>query len=687
MFVPARVLKDAASPNMEATSESTSGKSFVSRTENTANATTLGSIAGWPTTPRKIQTKSWIWATTLAGDVILALLPVAFFALAGLAVCLEGRQISEFGESIVEATRLGPSIYPIIFAAVASRFYRTLALWRATGPKGITIGALEQILGSQSLAGTLHRIVSVRSHTLIGLPILLTWALSPIGGQSSSRLLYATEEVTDSVTTAYYSSTDTLSVFHSANMASKDFVTVSTLYSASLSASRAQKQAGADLWLRPKIPRLRTTNQIDGAWQEVNQTGMSDDDYASLIGIKVQGLEELSVGKSYNFLAEVSYIDFGCSLFRSDISREDTLSLLPNSSYIPDVARSFSFIGGSLPQQDRFTVQSSFFVTSDLPRWNRTLPTNYLHIYYGSRNTDRSQRYTLFSCTAKHVALEMAISCVHPVGCGVTRIRRSLSRRNEPDNRPPWTIASPAIANALMDFPLAARNGDAYTFSPTDNFIMGEEFPLRYRQLRDWTGVSDEQFSRRLTTAFNTFYLASLDPNNGTDTDVTQRPSSSSSSSSSASASASADAEHPPIGDAASAVGADEPRLISTPATLVTTQRVYRISRPWTGVFVAATVVLQVFALLGLCLPRLAASPAPEIFDFASSLTRENPWVPLPPGGSAMSGAERARVLRNMRVRVGDVMPRKEIGYVGVAAVGEGHQVEVEGLSWKRWYW
>jgi hypothetical protein len=52
------------------------------------------------------------------------------------------------------------------------------------------------------------------------------------------------------------------------------------------------------------------------------------------------------------------------------------------------------------------------------------------------------------------------------------------------------------------------------------------------------------------------------------------------------------------------------------------------------------------------------------IFDFVSSLTRDNPRVNAPHGGSGLDGAERARLLRKLPVQLGYVDAIAEVGYI-----------------------
>ncbi len=57
----------------------------------------------------------------------------------------------------------------------------------------------------------------------------------------------------------------------------------------------------------------------------------------------------------------------------------------------------------------------------------------------------------------------------------------------------------------------------------------------------------------------------------------------------------------------------------------------------------------------------------PDIPTHASSLKRNNPYIPLPPCGNTLDGMERARALKHVRVRLQDVQPDTPVGHVALA--------------------
>ncbi|CCC09796.1 unnamed protein product [Sordaria macrospora k-hell] len=645
-------------------------------------------LSEWPQGPQKIAPKGYTWWIGTIGDVILTITPVAFFVMAALAIQLERQPMDHDtrGHDLIEALKLAPTIYPIVFAAVAGRFYKTLALWSVTRSRGVSVGALEQMLGSQSFAGSLFRLFSVRSHVGVGLIIILTWALSPLGGQSSSRLLFKTVEISDSEVIAYYSSTDSLS---SMNSASGDQVTstgANSLFTSSLMAGEEQRRSMADLWGRPRIPRLQDPSTDN--WQTVHQADMTEADYAFLIGIKVLGLPNLNSTTSYSLAAEASYNDLDCNFVIRTLPSNKTPAYIPENRWtIPSLYR--DIVNGTNKTQIWLPGSGSpgsFFLISDFLAPERQAG-GHLHLLFGSHEGEHN--YTLYNCTVRNVPLELDIACSSPFGCGVQRYRRSKAPQwNEGDVHSPFTLAIPVIANVLRHFPTATgvlESGSPRYQTTIDNYLRGvTQFPFKVHYLSPWpTNITDEAFSRRLTLLFNTYYYASLDPFTATDSSYAKYPGEDD------------DIRSQPVyPDSSNGHFGGSTMVMVADAKEITRRELYGLNRHWVAILLLCTTVLETLALVGLFL-RLT-TPAPDIFDYGASLTRENPFVPVPNGGSAIGGAERARMLRKMRVKMADVKPDEQVGYVAlVGTTGEldqgvkahGEVIPTRALSRWRRYW
>jgi hypothetical protein len=85
----------------------------------------------------------------------------------------------------------------------------------------------------------------------------------------------------------------------------------------------------------------------------------------------------------------------------------------------------------------------------------------------------------------------------------------------------------------------------------------------------------------------------------------------------------------------------------------------------WVATLCIASIVLFLVSLIPPVFRLLCHGPPLEI-NLSDLLTRHNPYIPLSATGTSVEAAERTRLLRNIRVRYGDVEPRAEIGVLAV---------------------
>jgi hypothetical protein len=87
----------------------------------------------------------------------------------------------------------------------------------------------------------------------------------------------------------------------------------------------------------------------------------------------------------------------------------------------------------------------------------------------------------------------------------------------------------------------------------------------------------------------------------------------------------------------------------------------------WLSLYFISCSVLLMAVACGVVLNRMVV--APEILGFMSALTRDNPHVRIPGGGTAMSGIQRSRLLKDVRIRLGDIREeRDEVGYIAITS-------------------
>lgn len=93
----------------------------------------------------------------------------------------------------------------------------------------------------------------------------------------------------------------------------------------------------------------------------------------------------------------------------------------------------------------------------------------------------------------------------------------------------------------------------------------------------------------------------------------------------------------------------------------------YEIDRTWFALFCAGTVLLGICSATSMVLKY--RTQAPDIFGSVSSLTRDSRYFDgIPTGGSTLSGQERARLLKGVRVRIQDVDSTWEVGRIALSS-------------------
>lgn len=104
-------------------------------------------------------------------------------------------------------------------------------------------------------------------------------------------------------------------------------------------------------------------------------------------------------------------------------------------------------------------------------------------------------------------------------------------------------------------------------------------------------------------------------------------------------------------------------------ATVTEKYPVYQTNFACVGLLLTVSSMLLLCALGSLVL-ELSIS-APDIFGFVSSLTRDSDYFEPIPGGSVLSGPERARRLKDVRVQIADVRSAEKVGHIALTRCGE----------------
>jgi hypothetical protein len=173
-------------------------------------------------------------------------------------------------------------------------------------------------MASQSVWGTVESQLLMQRLTVVGVNLLFLWALSPLGGQASLRLMKRDGMASYSSTRLRYLSTGpgaTAMGMASAYTDNGRFSDTGALYGAALLATLATKVGPQDSWGNVKIPNLEAINTSTPdpqGWFKVPNNISEPETWSSLVGIPVVGLP--SEGTS-DFNIEYTYLSIGCGNF------------------------------------------------------------------------------------------------------------------------------------------------------------------------------------------------------------------------------------------------------------------------------------------------------------------------------------------------------------------------------------
>ena len=629
------------------------------------------------------------------GDTILSLVPVIFVILAFRALALDGEGSSEGGHAVLEAAKIAPTIFPIIFAAVVGRLMRTYALWKAE--RGTRLGVLEQLVGSQNLLAAIERAFVLRNYTLLGLSIIVLWALSPLGGQAALRVLEISGRGIPGTLSIYYFNTTNdspnLSLFDGASDMVTGDAPMSAIYRACLLAPDSVQKSAVDSWSNAKIPVLESLPSYSAdsnGWLDVSTT-----EYTSLTGIMLANVPQ---GENVNLSMETSYFHLDCTepkLFNIDGSANFTTN--PNKYYggfldwlgkiyfTPD--KNKNVFGFTEDQSTTGEFQwSSFMVDTnwDYPHGNPLHSP--INLIYASQGAAEGQ-IAAYNCTVGTTYVEANVFCsgssftnppTFTPSCGVLRLRRSLLN-HPPNTTTPLNSGDPVyMANFLNWFPFAAGMMHDAVISPTDAYIAGSDSPFTpvspgyadtSTSASAFANVTGRAFSLRFARLINTVWQASM-----ATTSI---------------------ATHSSTNLTALSQSATGWNTAHTTAVTLANKTVYRANKVWVGLTLVVSFVLLGCGIAGMAFKY--GTKAPDILGYVSTMTRDNVYFNVGSeevrgqgegdamvvaggggrqsqgrqvkSGDRLGGLERARLLRSCKVQIANVKPWEEGGHVALRSL------------------
>ena len=497
--------------------------------------------------------------------------------------------------------------------------------------RGERLGVLDQLQGSTSFVGTVITAVTVRGAAFLTIVLLLLWALSPLGGQASFRSFdFQGNETETAVVFPYLSMNNSDQIIG----ASSDRITfvsrVNALFSAVVVGSRNSTDAPMDIWGNVKIPyvdAVAKTRQSDAdGWVELDADGVDTMEYSSLIGVPI-GMNA-ATNSSARIQFETSYWTLRCPVFTMNRDRQ-----IENvSEVIP-----YNYTARAI---ELWTDRQLSLGSNGSDQW----PGRARRVAFVIQDWDA----LFMDCNLQTTYVETEVSC-KKTACFASRIRRS--KLGHPSENitgldyegPP---RSPYFENFITAIP--GRNNRPSGLSHFIDTILGT--PLTEQTGPEVAVANPRGYEALLAQALNTYWIASIAPDYVTD----QRNSNYST--------------EGPIQVAFTTV---DPKFENATGAVWTEEPIFTYSPGW-----LALLFIAVIAALAACVANIVLSAyfirSPLLTMNFTTITRDNPYVQMPPGGSALSDYDRGKWMRDARIRYGDVAPGARIGHIAIGRIDDG---------------
>ncbi|OAX81121.1 hypothetical protein ACJ72_04542 [Emergomyces africanus] len=645
----------------------------------------------WPKRPLPLKRGTAGFVIRSLIDILLLLATTPFLGLGTYTAVKNGKPVNEQEWSYLQVgMKTAVTTFPIIFAAVMGRLTRNLATWRLE--RGISLGHLEQLLGSSSVFGTFSTQVLMGSFNMLAIGLLCLWALSPLGGQSSLHIVKTIPSVSITSKEIYTFNTEISSPFNAMRQPLA-FVgpQLNGLYITSLMAPPDTKSSPTDIWGNLKVPLMSHLASNHTA----NETGWYNFDafaediaYSSLIGIPIGGLPW---NGNTTFTMESSYFDNDCFTLSAaphvpitenstappgtDLSMTTSkeaprLLQIPNNTFYgqTDTQSSFKFgIDSSVDWRPGYLTKlwdegmSSFIpnVTNNektfFDKKQTFLFESRLPGFPGIKNPA-----TVAYCNIRRLYVESAVHCIgnssatNKPQCAVTATRATRKQH-------PPTDITPFLFRPVLDkftSLLATSQGlnETSRYSLMEKYLNNTDAPLLVPEVGLSLYTLDKiVFSQRLTQVLNTYYMASLFPSamvGGLDTKLPEYT---------------------------IRMYTEDPfkrRVMGTVTSLE--YHLYATNPAWLTVFLITSAIMLFAAIASSLLAFF--THIPDVLGYASSLTRDSVHFSHSAEGSVLDGLVRSRRLKDKRVRLGDVQSTERVGLLAFSEMDSAARAEKQKL-------
>jgi hypothetical protein len=654
------------------------------------------------------------WWRNFTIDILMVLLPIPFFTILATVLAVNGRVVEEHALGMVDQSIKGvgaiplnsfpelnvvkaATVFPIVFAAVTGRAAVKFATWKLE--RGASIGLLEQLMGSRTVASAVITPLYLRSFNILTLGLVALWCMSPLGSQSVLHIFSApTVHIPFSGPVTYFNLRQQSYGNPNGNFERFFFDGYSMLFGASLIAPTGVKSGHMDLWGNPMIPYLSSISSAgispdNDGWLHIPQDNFNLVS-SSLFGLPLHGVPFGNTTVN----VETSYMELSCGNITTVPQLNSTGGFQKTSLISP---RGPFFSAREVNEFDVWAIgymgsdiRTSFYNTTTAYTRPRDCP-DCLPGDISNLSSDPGilvyQEFLSFSnatsitCTPSQIYVESTIFCQKTSNdqiCQVTAQRPSrlphapstvtylsfpqiaLGLTNSLYNSTTvTTLASPIqsflynlSSNAaifLQTASIAQPDLDDSYISPLYNISM-TDFGRRFGQIINaWIHGS---FHNSSSIIIGSPFSSLLPDQGGTAVSFV-----------------------PVSGTDLTTLIQNQTAGITVLANSTADKQIYLCNYAWTTVFFFASASMLFSAILGVVFSRKTAIP--DYLGYVSSLAKESKYMRIPDGGAALDGFDRARMIKSVHIRLGNVYEGEgDIGRLAVGRVDDTKPVQRNGL-------
>jgi hypothetical protein len=557
--------------------------------------------------------------------------------------------------------RQGPTVFPILFASIIGRATHAILLWRLE--KGERIGILDTLASSTSLTSTVTSQLQLRSLSILGVALLVVWSLSPIGGQAFIRIMTIGSKDTQIHETLWYMvNNGYLIAYFAQSLQAYGQSRAGAVFVAAMMASPATKSSPLDLWGNVKIPRIERYEgmaQMDGeGWYDIDDGDI--DTYSSFIGIPIMGIND---SKFVDYITKIQspYLSLQCSVNHTGPGQPNVEDIrLPGMLSNASSPRGFGDDKKDYIFWDDPDFHSLFPNSSQKSR-NEMSPETITPLEIQYVPTYQFSNFTLV-CNVTQLYVEVEIRCPTPSTCASSRIRRSEL------NHPPsaWTLLdlnwqTPSL---LFDGLLATSVTDTHFPQLIDRYLSNpylieSDLYGASKTTEDKYNIRFGQILNAYFACLNGFHAVTIGINNDTAYFW--------------------DKEQTFAKQQITLQGYDsvipfetafQTKAWSSDVTKTERKDVIVAHRAWVVALCFASIVLVVASLVAPVVHYCFTVGANIAMNISSLATRNNPYMDLPQTGTYLDASNRARLLRDHKVRFGEAEGPTGVGSLVIGLIG-----------------